>query len=134
MDVERTFKPDGGLSPSRSLPAAAHAALRAALGAQLRLSPPDEPVSTVRLRRALRLLCDDARARGVRVEQLVVTIKQAWNSLPEAAWRPGDDRGTELLRRVVSVCIEEYYAERRAADLPASASGDTGIAARAEVP
>jgi hypothetical protein len=133
MDFERPFKPDGGTSSSRSLPAAAHAALRAALGAQLRRSPLDEPDSTLRLRRALRLLCDDARARGVRVEQLVVTIKRAWHSLPEAAWRPGDDRGTGLLRQVVSVCIEEYYAERRAGDLPAAGSGESSIAAGADL-
>ena len=133
MEFERALTPHGGTSSSRSLHAAAHAALRAALGEQLRRSSPDEPVSQLRLRRALRLLCDDARARGVRAEQLVIMIKQAWRSLPEAASRPGDDSGTELLRRVVSVCIEEYYAERRAVELPASASGDAGVAARADL-
>jgi hypothetical protein len=98
-------------TPTRPLPVAAHAALRCALGEQLRRSVYDEPVSTPRMRRALRLLCEDARRRGVRAEQLVVMIKQAWASLPETRWRPGDDRGPVILERVVRVCIEEYYAD-----------------------
>ena len=95
---------------TRPLPIAAHAALRCALGGQLRRSVYDEPISTPQMRRALRLLCEDARRRGVRAEQLVVVIKQAWASLPETRWRPGDDRGAVILERVVSLCIEEYYA------------------------
>jgi hypothetical protein len=98
-------------SPARPLSDTAHAALRAVLGEHVRRSALDQPLSPHRLRRALRLLCDDARRRGVRAEQLVVAIKQAWGSLPESRWRPGDDRGTAFLQRVVTVCIEEYYAD-----------------------
>jgi hypothetical protein len=104
--------------PTRSLTDAAHAALRAVLGARIRQSIYDAPVPAARLRHAIRLLCDEARRRGVRAEQLVVVIKQAWASLPESRWRAGDDRGTEFLHRVVSICIEEYYADAAKGGLP----------------
>lgn len=109
MDLDHAPDLDRGGARDRPLPEAAHAALRAALGGQLRSGSREGPPATPRLRAALRLLCDDARTRGVRVEQLVVAIKQAWSSLPEAAWRAGDDWRSAFLQRVVSVCIEEYY-------------------------
>ncbi|HEX6057955.1 MAG TPA: hypothetical protein VFZ11_02970 [Gemmatimonadaceae bacterium] len=112
MQQERTSAIDGGSERGRSLFDAAHAALRSALGAELREAQPGAAVPTARLRHGLRLLCDAARDRGVRAEQLVVVIKHAWSTLPEAQWRPDSDRGLPLLERVVSMCIEEYYADR----------------------
>jgi hypothetical protein len=81
-------------------------ALRAALQGHLRQPVPDHT-----LRRALHALCIDARARNLRPEQLIVIFKQVWSSLPEIQNRSGNRR-QELLDRIVTMCIEEYYATR----------------------
>ena len=65
------------------------------------------------LHRALNALCAEAHGRGLRAEELLVRLKQVFYQLPEVQELPhGSDRN-DLLNRVVSVCIEEYYRERR---------------------
>jgi hypothetical protein len=81
-------------------------ALRAALQGHLRQPVPDQA-----LRRALHALCADARARNLRSEQLILIFKQVWASLPDIQNRSGNRR-QELLDRVVTICIEEYYTPR----------------------
>ena len=89
-----------------TMSAAAVGALRCALQAQLR-----HPSSDGSRRQVLRLLCDDARERGMQVEQVIILLKQAWLSLPEIR-APGGGLHSEQLSRIVGLCIEEYYASR----------------------
>lgn len=84
----------------------AEAALRSALQGHLR-----QPLADDALRRAFRALCVDARERNLRPEQLILIFKQAWSGLPEIQVRSGNPR-QELLDRIVTICIEEYYATR----------------------
>lgn len=61
------------------------------------------------LHRALNALCAEAHGRGLRAEELVIKLKQALLQLPEVQALPhGSDRN-DLLNRIVSLCIEEYY-------------------------
>ena len=62
------------------------------------------------LRAALNQLSDEARAKGVRAEQLIILLKQVWNGLPMLSV-PRDER-TRMLERVVTLCINEYYADQ----------------------
>ena len=64
------------------------------------------------VRRALRALCDDARVNHVRVEQLVIAIKQGWASLHSDRPRARSDGPDEVLNQVITLCIGEYYATR----------------------
>ncbi len=65
------------------------------------------------LHRALNTLCGEAHERGLRAEELVVRLKQVFYQLPEVQELPhGSDRN-DLLNRVVTVCIEEYYRGKR---------------------
>ena len=65
------------------------------------------------LHRALQALCAEAHGGGLRAEELLVRLKQLFYQLPEVQALPhGTDRN-DLLNRVVSVCIEEYYGETR---------------------
>jgi hypothetical protein len=58
--------------------------------------------------RTLRSLCRAARSHDLHVEQLVVIFKDTWRTLPEArALTP--ESGTELLKGVISHCIDEFY-------------------------
>ncbi len=54
-------------------------------------------------------LCSLAHKRGVRAEQLLVMIKDAWSALPEAK-RALKDHSDEVLSRVITLCIDEFYA------------------------
>jgi hypothetical protein len=66
------------------------------------------------VRRALRSLCDDAREHQVRVEQIVIAIKQGWSSLHSDHPRARSAGPDTMLNQVITICIDEYYAERSA--------------------
>lgn len=93
-------------APVEDLSAAALGALRCGLQAHLRRqrSEPD-------LRRALRTVCAEAHRRHLRAEQLLILFKQAWSSLPEVEQLPRGIERDELLGRIITVCIEEFYAD-----------------------
>jgi hypothetical protein len=61
------------------------------------------------LRSELRAVCAEARRLDMRAEQLVVVIKEVWNSIPAARShaRPADAQS--LLSRVVSYAVDEYF-------------------------
>ena len=65
-------------------------------------------LSDAEWRAPARLMCDDARARGVRVEELLVGLKRVWPTLiePERIQRL---ESSHLLSRLVTLCVEEYY-------------------------
>jgi hypothetical protein len=61
------------------------------------------------LRDALDQMANEARARQMLPEQLLVVLKDIWYALP--AVRSLEDSGAQirLLQRVVTMCIKEYY-------------------------
>ena len=68
-------------------------------------------VGTAQLRGALRLFCDDARKRELRPEEMLVEFKAVCASVPEVfAQRLASERD-EIVRRAVTLCIDEFYAE-----------------------
>jgi hypothetical protein len=70
---------------------------------------PSEPAPE--LRTALHALAQDARAKAVPPEHLLVALKHIWQSLPsvERVHDYGEQR--RVLQRVVTICIKEYFAE-----------------------
>jgi hypothetical protein len=60
----------------------------------------------VDLHKALRVACAKARLQRVRAEQLIVDLKQVWMMLPTML----STRTEQRLNRIVSTCIDEYYA------------------------
>jgi len=63
------------------------------------------------LRNALHDLGREARQKSVSPEQLLVTLKSIWRSLPEMEGARNPAEETLVLQRVVSMCIKEYFAE-----------------------
>ena len=61
-------------------------------------------------REALRGICEDAHAEAVAPEQLLVELKQALGILCDTCLVPHGPARTEFTNRVVSLCIEEYFA------------------------
>lgn len=100
---EGATRRDGTL-PDSQFAERAGTALRSALQGHLR-----QPVTDETLRRALHALCTDARTKSLRPEHLIVIFKQVWGSLPEVQGRSANRR-QDLLDRIVTICIEEYYA------------------------
>jgi len=81
--------------------------LRTALTEQLKR--PDGP--TQDMTTLLRKVAREAHDQDARPEELVVFFKQLWNSLAESL-RPQNSDQYELVRqRLVTLCIQAYYAE-----------------------
>ena len=80
----------------------------------LREEPPPTaevvPLPGEEIRSALRELCDDARRNQVRVEQLMIAIKQGWTSLHSEHPRVRSAGPDALLTHIITLCIDEYYA------------------------
>jgi len=97
----------------RTIPESTIAALRELLVHMVRDEPNADSEGRARagdeVRHALRALCEDARAHGVRVEQIVIAIKQGWSSLHSERPRPRAAGPDELLNHVITLCIDEYY-------------------------
>ncbi len=101
---------------ARGRPAARDAHLRDLMDAMLYRAcgavPAHDPEGPTdgELRVLLRRVCDTARAHGLRAEHLVLLLKERWRELPEARRIPRQDAG-DVLARVITACIREYYAE-----------------------
>jgi hypothetical protein len=59
-------------------------------------------------------LCEETKRRELRAEQLIIAVKHAWATLPDARWWRRDADG-ELLSLVITVCIEQYFLDRQRA-------------------
>lgn len=79
-------------------------ALRSAL-----VSYVQHPVDCGALRPALRQLAVEAHANGIVAEQVLIVLKQVWYTLPSARELPSSEERGQLLQRVVTMCIREYY-------------------------
>jgi uncharacterized protein (DUF2267 family) len=82
--------------------------VRRALERHVRSPDPDP---TTELRNALHDLAREARQKAVSPEQLLVTLKNIWRSLPEMESARDHTEQTRVLQRVVSMCIKEYFAD-----------------------
>jgi hypothetical protein len=58
---------------------------------------------------ALGRICKEARRDQIPPERLLVAFKGIWGSLPEVRRLPLDE-ATDEVRRLVTLCIERYYA------------------------
>ena len=95
---------DSGEPPSGRIDDASLDAVRLALRAYLH-----DTEDTSMLQASLVRVSADARARNVLPEQLLVTLKELWNTLPEVRAMTDVGRQARLLQRVVTMCIRAYY-------------------------
>ena len=95
---------DSGSRSHRELPADTVAAFQNALAAYA--SPPHdlEPV-----RASLHALAAAAREQALPAEQVLVTLKDVWYTLPNVAAIRDATEQTRLLQQVVTLCIQVYY-------------------------
>ena len=96
---------------TRRLPATDAGRLRALCSVALRsaLVADGSPAVTMEgVRPLLAEACREARDRGVHAEKLLVLLKSTWLELPDARNIPRHEH-VDLLARVVTLCIDEYY-------------------------
>ena len=62
------------------------------------------------LQAALHRIATEARERGILPEQLLVVLKDLWSTLPEVRSMTDTRQQVNLLQRVVTMCIKEYYS------------------------
>jgi hypothetical protein len=81
--------------------------LRTALTEQLK--QPDGP--TPELAILLRKVAHEAHEQSIPPEELIVTFKKRWNSLAESLRPQNADQYEQIRQRLVTICIQAYYAE-----------------------
>ena len=62
-----------------------------------------------RLRPAARLVCADARACDLRVEQMLIALKNEWNAILELRRVPHGAARADLTSRFITLCIHAFY-------------------------
>lgn len=62
------------------------------------------------LRDALRALQRQARERALFVEDILVPLRALLQSLPEVQRLEDAQERTRLMERIITMCVEEYYA------------------------
>ena len=70
-----------------------------------------------RLRPAARMVCSDAKASEMRVEQMLIALKNEWAALLEQRRIPHGAARTDLTSRFITLCIHAFYeAQSRSLD------------------
>ncbi|HEV7994499.1 MAG TPA: hypothetical protein VGP25_21940 [Gemmatimonadaceae bacterium] len=62
------------------------------------------------LQASLLMMASEARARTILPEQLLIVLKDVWNTLPEVRSMTDTRQQIGMLQRVVTMCIKEYYS------------------------
>lgn len=69
----------------------------------------DGKKSAAELRTPVRQLCIFAHSEDLSAEQLLVRFKEIWANLPPLAGLPRGRQRNDLMARVATMCIEEFY-------------------------
>jgi len=96
---------DSGHTPPSRLDDASIELLRSALRDYLQDSKDPS-----KLQPALLHIASEAHARALPPEQLLVVLKEVWSALPEVRAMTNAREQINLLQRVVTMCIKEYYS------------------------
>jgi hypothetical protein len=105
------------VTPTKTLSATSVGALRLWLQVQRTGAVSGRALSHSDVRRAMRLVCDEVRRRGLPVERLIILLKEQWFTLTDDG-DGGNMRTRDALEEIIRTCIEEFYAS--AASLSAS--------------
>lgn len=73
------------------------------------LQRPDAPNQA--LTGLLHKMAREAHDQDIKPEELIVIFKQLWNSLAESLHPQNADQYERIRQRLVTLCIQAYYAE-----------------------
>lgn len=97
---------ESGPPQPRSLNENTLASLRTVLSTYL-----DPPHQCDELGDVLKLLANEARAKDIRPEHMLVTLKEIWYELPAVTTTVEPAQQARLLQQVVTLCIDHYFAD-----------------------
>lgn len=66
-------------------------------------------VADPELSRVLRQVVTEARNRQIKAEQLIVMLKNVWDSLPDARHAIDREAQAQVRQRLITLCIKAYY-------------------------
>lgn len=69
----------------------------------------DGKSSCAELRTPVKQLCVFARSEDIKAEELLVRFKELWANLPPLAGLPRGRQRNDLMARIATMCIEEFY-------------------------
>ena len=104
VSIHRAGNP-AGAPPARLMSHATSAAVRHALRASA-----TSRVLEARLRHAAANACEDARAAGLRIEQMLIALKEDWAAHPAVRRLPAGDARSDITSRFITLCIHEFFA------------------------
>lgn len=81
-------------------------ALQEALGRCL-----DDGAGIESVRPALQRVAREARERRILAEHLLLSLKDVWYDLPQVRRSADVEQQQQLLQRLVTLCIREYYSQ-----------------------
>lgn len=90
-----------GSPPNKPFDATAKEMLETALTLQAE----HRPLSCAEIEDPVREVCTEAQKRGIKVERLIVDLKEAWHSVPDSTAH----QKAEVMSRLVTMCILEFY-------------------------
>lgn len=98
---------DSSPRPSAALDPATLDAVRSAIVAYI-----DAPAGQAQtLRDALTAMAVEARDKSILPEQLLVILKDVWFALPTVRDTGHPQEQVQVLQRIVTMCIKEYYGD-----------------------
>jgi len=101
----------------KTLSATSIGALRLWLQTQRSGAMSGRPIPHSDVQRAMRLVCNEVRRRGLPVERLIILLKEQWFTLTDDG-DGGSLKSRDALEEIIRTCIDEFYAS--AASLTAS--------------
>jgi hypothetical protein len=109
------YSPESTPGGDRATSVEANAALRTViqltLRTDLRRVLAGCPIDQSGLRENMRVIGAHARRNRLRAEQLLILIKAACAALPEARRLQSTPAGSDILARVISIAVDEYYGK-----------------------
>jgi hypothetical protein len=69
------------------------------------------PITAAQLQRLTHGFCAEAKRQQLDAASVLITLKKLWSDSPDVRLIRGKRNRDELLARVVTACISEYYAE-----------------------
>lgn len=92
-----------------TLPATSIGALRLWLQTQRTRAMSGRPIRQGDVQRAMHLVCNEVRRRGLPVERLIILLKEQWFTLGDDG-DAGDLKSRDVLEEIVRTCIDEFYS------------------------
>ena len=109
MTSPQEATPFGRDTPTKTLSATSIGGLRLWLQTQRSGALSGRPIRHSDVRRAMRLVCNEVRRRGLPVERLIILLKEQWFTLTDDG-DGGSLKSRDALEEIIRTCIDEFYA------------------------